>query len=937
MNKSIKILMGLWLLYAGLPLLAQTTTPEASVAGLMAFTENPVDICSGIPDISIPLVKLPTRSPDINLDINMAYHPKSGGQTPGQGWNVFAGGLITRRVVGLPDESYGSGYYNGDDIFEFDFMGKSGMFYVTKNATSGVLEATNLDSKGENLKITLAYTTSTLSPGPYFTITSFTIYSVQGYQYVFTSVDSEKKDFGAPKGWLNYNETWHLTSIYDNNNKKLLSFKYADVTQTFIAAGTTSYNYFHRTDSITSNGFGKIVFNYSSDAVSSYSLNMKLTGLSMQDQFNNVVKKCNISSTQLDIMNPLATIKETYLFYYKDAMGRDANGNDTYHYNSSLPVCATTAVNYDNTDPQLVTLGTLQKMMLPTGGAVIYDFESNTYNNYQNLDDESNMYVIVPGDEQYFTRNYDQYFIPENNIVTEWGQHEFTSTSQTYGIGIFTGAPLTFYYQIAGDGYIPPGFGGGTVYPTFTLTIPANEGGGSFALSTSSVNVDHCLGLPYTLDENSPEWSIAIHGIGGVLPHGNVILQTLARNPNPTRGFYGYGVRLRASAQFTDGSVDQHYYNDVTGYNGLGFSPVKDRTYNYDFFGQPKVSSGTVSGMSVGIDYRASVIYKNVTVTDKPSNGRTQYTFTTPFDYEQSNAGFTYYDYRAGLIKQIDIYNISNNLVKSEEYYYEFDDDSFSINVPLPKKIGWAPVTQKYTKYFYGSTPVWTTETFDYFARQVLHRTLTNSVGEVLKTTYNYDPSNSSYSQNRLAPSQTINFRGTTQLASNIVAYSNTFSGNASYLPSTLSSGKGSETPTVVQRYNAYDEYGHIKESQQENGIKTAYIYGYNKSLLVAQIDNMAYASIPIALITNIQTASNSNNTAGLLTALTALRNDSALAGAMVTSYTYIPLVGISTNTDPKGDMLTYSYDTFGRLISIKDKNGNLLSENAYHLKTQTP
>ncbi|MGN7812046.1 hypothetical protein ACTJIW_24050, partial [Flavobacterium sp. 22659] len=57
------------------------------------------------------------------------------------------------------------------------------------------------------------------------------------------------------------------------------------------------------------------------------------------------------------------------------------------------------------------------------------------------------------------------------------------------------------------------------------------------------------------------------------------------------------------------------------------------------------------------------------------------------------------------------------------------------------------------------------------------------------------------------------------------------------------------------------------------------------------------------------------------------------LPNAMVTTYTYIPLVGVSTITDPKGQTTTYTYDSFGRLEFVKDNKGNILSENQYNYK----
>ena len=47
-------------------------------------------------------------------------------------------------------------------------------------------------------------------------------------------------------------------------------------------------------------------------------------------------------------------------------------------------------------------------------------------------------------------------------------------------------------------------------------------------------------------------------------------------------------------------------------------------------------------------------------------------------------------------------------------------------------------------------------------------------------------------------------------------------------------------------------------------------------------------------------------------------------------SYTYDPLVGLTSQTDATGRTLTYEYDAVGRLIRTRDEQGRLLSQQEY-------
>lgn len=52
---------------------------------------------------------------------------------------------------------------------------------------------------------------------------------------------------------------------------------------------------------------------------------------------------------------------------------------------------------------------------------------------------------------------------------------------------------------------------------------------------------------------------------------------------------------------------------------------------------------------------------------------------------------------------------------------------------------------------------------------------------------------------------------------------------------------------------------------------------------------------------------------------------------AQMSTYTYDPLVGITSQTDPTGRTTTYEYDSQGRLVRTRDEQGRVLSQQQYH------
>ncbi len=56
---------------------------------------------------------------------------------------------------------------------------------------------------------------------------------------------------------------------------------------------------------------------------------------------------------------------------------------------------------------------------------------------------------------------------------------------------------------------------------------------------------------------------------------------------------------------------------------------------------------------------------------------------------------------------------------------------------------------------------------------------------------------------------------------------------------------------------------------------------------------------------------------------------------AMMTTYTFDPLIGITSSTDPGNSTTYYLYDSFGQLRAVKDGKGNILKAYRYHYADQ--
>jgi len=141
---------------------------------------------------------------------------------------------------------------------------------------------------------------------------------------------------------------------------------------------------------------------------------------------------------------------------------------------------------------------------------------------------------------------------------------------------------------------------------------------------------------------------------------------------------------------------------------------------------------------------------------------------------------------------------------------------------------------------------------------------------------------------------------------------------------------------TFQGRVVSYSANGNPLEYVTKDSVHACYIRGYNDRYQVASVLNASYNSTG-DIVSGSNTFSKSKINAisvfsGTEVDFKSKLNEirTTLPAAMVTTYTYKPLIGITSVTDPRGVTTNYSYDTFNRLNITRNDDKNIISSNRY-------
>ncbi len=222
-------------------LLSPTTQAAAKLSSV------PVNLFTGVPGISVPVYNYNNHG--LNLSISLGYNA-GGIQVPespttvGLGWYLNSGGVITRTVRGMPDDLVQKGYINaaaipsdfrsnGDkyyydsldaqqDVFQFNFNGRGGKFFIGKNRQIALIPQS---------KLKIQYTIQ------YNRIASFKITTEDGIKYIFEEKETTLVKPNIPNTTLfkcgyadsSYTSAWYLSQIISAFNTDTIKINYTSI------------------------------------------------------------------------------------------------------------------------------------------------------------------------------------------------------------------------------------------------------------------------------------------------------------------------------------------------------------------------------------------------------------------------------------------------------------------------------------------------------------------------------------------------------------------------------------------------------------------------------------------------------------------------------------------------------------------------------------
>lgn len=367
--------------------------PSPNASALLEYVNVPVDYYTGVPDINVPLYTLAGR--DISIPIGVSYHAsgikvQDVASSVGLGWNLYAGGAITRVVRGLPDGSFtncgtnlsnslywgvflNDGCDHESDIFYFNFLGQTGKFFLDETlvpyqSPEGYSKIIPMADGVELSSVPIARNAPTTvgSPSPK-SRWSWKIIDENGYQYYFgesqTSSETStlwKTNNNAYFQDKSFISTWYLTRIISPKGILVANFTYS----TGAPTSTEYFSSFSRRLVQTSGNCGQIPEELSTNTNIKVVVQNPLypswitTSLGSAN-FSFIGSRRDVTGSLLDkisIFDLNSTQVKSYSFQYGYFTGTKAKLGNVFGFGCSLAECVLRLKLTSITDESLTKL-----------------------------------------------------------------------------------------------------------------------------------------------------------------------------------------------------------------------------------------------------------------------------------------------------------------------------------------------------------------------------------------------------------------------------------------------------------------------------------------------------------------------------------------------------------------------------------------------------
>jgi len=952
----------------------------------MKYGELSPSLYTGTVNVSVPFYIY--KDKDFEIPISFDYSSNGNianmrGGVMGNGWTLNAGGCITREIKGIPDNNtirhipgfyelhksninqpdetgnmamklirsynledchsgsdngvitpnilFCDGCYSGNfmskrydaepDIFHFNFMGYSGTFHLGFKEKIYIYN-TNVNPK--DFKITITEPNS----GSGNRFESINIFTSDGYQYVFESrgsasdnLDVIKDDDGEIKRVL----TWRITKIVAPNGRYVI-FDY----NRYMAKSYRPNTYCDQ---------GNLLFLANPDC--------SPEGRAVQPTEQVMYENCSYISSIKSIT--IDDGPEIIFDYTKLTTGHRELYYELPPHNTLKEID-----NYDDESVRLTSVSVKYNSIAIKECSMAYKSKNNarSYLDYIDIDGEGKYSM------NYFNwSDYDTQYYPVNGIYgfDHWGYYNGKNTNVRGG----------HFLKIS------------SLKPNFDEEIdPYNfrEPDPDYAVLGMLEKITYPTG-GYSIFEYAPhDYSKAVKRL-----HANAFNPTLIDENAPR--ICG-GLRIKSINNYSSDdtfkdSKEFEYTNDGISSGILLHYPRYHIKYsaNSHQYTEPNTylwSENLVHYSGTHIEYSK--------VTEKRSDGsRIEYNFTNSQNhidctqpvgdsFEQIQ-GENWVLENAGIIRAIIAPNISfqslrGKLIKKDIFKSTNDilpisseTSIYSDCVPsIDRKFDFVPV---YLIHAFAYTPI-------YFKRHDISNTTkaqhleNGDVNEITYYTYNAHgqiaTTSTRDSKNRL---QETKYQYVTDLENPTGIHSTMLQNNVinyplkeeiyvdgvlvggkhyTYFQPRINNGKSFIRVSQVEtynnekqiweleaKYNAYDITGNLLESENRNGIKTSYLWGYNGLYLVAKADNCSLSQIKSVNGLGVIETEPIPGTVNYYE--TALR---AIPEAEITTLEYYPFVGLKKMTDPSGRVTNYDYNVTGKLKSVFDNKNNLRNEYYY-------